>query len=41
MVTYVDAVFGVTMMRVCMLREYEGVSVTEMLVLGMEEVWLW
>ena len=41
MVPYVDAVVGVTVMRVllfvlhvCMLREFEGASVTEMLVGG-------
>ena len=49
-VPYVDAVVAVTVMRVllfvlhvCMLREREseGASVTEMLVWGMDEVWLW
>ena len=46
MVTYVDAVVAVTVMRVllfvlhvCMLRE--GVRVTAMLVWGMNSVWLW
>ena len=41
MVLYVDAVVAVTVMRVCMLRECEGATVTEMLVWGMDEVWLW
>ena len=48
MVPYVDAVVVVTVMRillfvlhVCMLREWEGASVTGMLVWGVEEMWLW
>ena len=48
MLSYVDAVATVTVMRVLlfvlrvnMLRECEGVSVTAMLVRVMEEVWLW
>ena len=48
MVPYVDAVVAVTVMRVllfvlhvCMLRECTGARVTEMLLWGMEEVWLW
>ena len=48
MVPYVDPVVAVTVMcvllfalRVCMLRECEGARVTAMLVLGMDEVWLW
>ena len=28
-------------LHVCMLKECEGARVTAMLVLGMEEVWLW
>ena len=28
-------------LHLCMLRECEGARVTEMLVLGMKEVWLW
>ena len=47
MVTYVDAVVAVTVMRlllfvlhVCMLRECEGARLTAMVVWGMEEVWL-
>ena len=28
-------------LHVFMLREWEGIRVTEMLVWGMEEVWLW
>ena len=42
-----DAVVSVTVMRVmlfvlhvCMVREYEGAKVTEMLVWGPGEVWL-
>ena len=41
-------VVAVTLMRVllfalhvCMLRECEGAKLTEMLVCGMDEVWLW
>ena len=51
MVLYVDAVFAVIVMRVllfvlrvCKLREWwwgGGARVTEMLVCGMYEVWLW
>ena len=48
MVTYVDAMVAVTVMRVLlfglhvwMLRECEGEKVTAMLVWVMEEVWLW
>ena len=48
MVPYVDAVVVVTVMRVLlfmlhvfMLRECEGVKVTEILVWGTWEVWLW
>ena len=48
MISYVDVVVSVTVMcvllfvlHVCMLREYEGASVSTMLVWGMEEVWLW
>ena len=48
MVPYVDAVVAMTMMRVllfvlhvCMLRECEGAMVTEMLVWGMDGVWMW
>ena len=48
MVPYVDAVVAVTVMRVllfvlhvCMLRECEGSRLTAMLVLGMDQVWLW
>ena len=46
MVPYLDAVVSVTVMRVlfvlhvCMLRECDGGNVTEMLVWGMDEVWL-
>ena len=47
-VSYVDAVVSVTMiyvllfvLHVCMLRECEGARVTEMLVCGMDEVWVW
>ena len=47
MVPYVDAVVAVTVMcvlffvlHVCILRECEGARVTEMLVSGMNEVWL-
>ena len=47
-VPYVDAVVAVTVMcvllfvlHVCMLRECEGAWLTEMLVMGMDEVWLW
>ena len=46
MVPYVDAVDAVTVMRVllfvlhvCLLRECDGVSLTAMLVWGMDEVW--
>ena len=46
MVPYVDEVVAVTMMRVllfvlhvCLLREYDGVRLTAMLVWGMDEVW--
>ena len=48
MVHYVDAVVAVTVMsellfvlHVCMLRECKGVRVTEILVRGKDEVWLW
>ena len=48
MVPYVDAVVAVTVMcvllfvlHVCILRECEGARVTEMLVWGTEELWLW
>ena len=48
MVSYVDAVVAVTVMRVLlfvlrvyMLRECEGARVTTMLVWVMDEVWLW
>ena len=48
MVPCVDAVVAVTVMHVllfvlhvCMLREYEGARLTEMLVWGMDEVGLW
>ena len=48
MVPYVDAVVGVTVMRVllsvlhvCMLRECDAANVTAMMVWAMEEVWLW
>ena len=47
-VPYVDEVVAVTVMRVmlfvlhmCMPRECDGARVTEMLVWGMDEVWLW
>ena len=46
MVPYVDTVAVVTVMRVllyvlheCLLRECDGVRLTEMLVWGMDEVW--
>ena len=47
MVPYVDdEVVAVTVMRVllfelhvCLLREYDGVRLTEMLVWGMDEMW--
>ena len=46
MVPYVDAVVDVTVMRVllfvlrvCLLREYDGVRLTAMVVWGMDEVW--
>ena len=46
MVPYVDAVVAVTVMRIllivlhmCLLREYDGVRLTAMLVWGMDEVW--
>ena len=45
-VPYVDEVFAVTVMRVllfvlhvCLLREYDGVMLPAMMVLGMDEVW--
>ena len=48
MVPYVNAVIALTVMRVllfvlhvCMLRECDGAKLTEMLVWGMDEVWLW
>ena len=48
MVPYVNAVVAVTVIRVlffvlyvCMLRKCDGVSVTAMLVWGMDEVRLW
>ena len=48
MVPYADAVVDLTVMRillfvlhVCILRECEGERVTEKLVWGMNEVWLW
>ena len=48
LVPYVDAVVVVTVMRlllfvlhVCMLSVCEGMMVTEMLVRGMEDMWLW
>ena len=48
MVPYVDAVVGVTVMRVLlfvlhvsMLRECEGARLTAILVWEMGEVWLW
>ena len=48
MVPYVDAAVDVTVMRVllfvlhvCLLRECNGARLTEMLVWGMDEVWLW
>ena len=47
-VPYVDEVVAVTVMHallfvmhVCMLRECEGAKVKAMLVLGMDQVWLW
>ena len=46
MVSYVDAVVAVTVMRVllfvlhlCLLREFDDVRLTEMLVWRMDEVW--
>ena len=43
MVTYVDEVVAVTVMRVllfvCLLRECDGVRLMAMLVWGMDEVW--
>ena len=46
MVTYVDEMVAVTVMRVllfashvCLLREYGGGRLTAMLVWGMNEVW--
>ena len=46
--TYVDAVVDVNVMRVllfvlhvCMLRECKGARLTDILVLGMDAVWLW
>ena len=46
MVPYMDAVVTVTVMRVLLfglhvslLREFDGVSLTAMLVWGMDEVW--
>ena len=48
MVPYVDAVVAVTVMRVllfvlrvCLMRECEGLRVTTMLVWWMDKVWLW
>ena len=48
MVSYVGMVVAVIVLRllffvlyVCMWRECEGARVTEMLVWGMGEVWLW
>ena len=48
MVLFVDAVVAVTVMRVllfvlhvCRLKECEGASLTALLALGMDEVWLW
>ena len=47
-VPYVDAVVAVTVMgvllfvlHVCLLRECDGARLTVMLVLGMDDVWLW
>ena len=41
MVPYLDAAVAVTVLRVCMLREYEGARAAEMLVWRVDEVWLW
>ena len=48
MVSYVEAVVAVTVMcvllfvlHVCMLIECAGAGVMAMLVLGIDEVWLW
>ena len=48
MVPYVDTLVAVTVMRVllfvlhvCMMSECEDARVTVMLVMGMDEVWLW
>ena len=48
LVRYVVAVVDVTVMRVllfvlyvCMLRVFKGARVSDILVWGMEEVWLW